>query len=284
MPDPGLPERLERGELISFATCPFALPSDDDLTFLRSQRSRGSVHKDITYDPERDVALGFRRRSEDQAQRLRSVLHAFADSTTNWLAGLLPRYAAAWQPERVSFRAQEEATRKLRRTARNDLLHFDAFPSRPTRGRRILRLFVNINPTDARVWATSATFAEVFARHGSAVALPGTASSGWARRLLGLFQPGAAERTPYDDYMLRLHHFLKNCDEFQERSPRRLWNFPAGSAWLLFADAVSHAELRGQYALERSFFIAPQTLALPGESPLAILDSASGMPILPRVA
>ena len=123
---------------------------------------------------------------------------------------------------------------------------------------------------------------------GPAVGLPTTPADGWVRRigqgLLSLFQPGAARRTPYDVYMLRLHHFLKNCAEFQERAPRRLWQFPPASAWLVFTDAVSHAELRGRYALEHSFFIAPEALALPAESPLALLERACGAPVLPRVA
>jgi hypothetical protein len=72
--------------------------------------------------------------------------------------------------------------------------------------------------------------------------------------------------------MLRLHHFLKTNDEFQERAPRRMWHFKPGAAWLLFSDAVSHAELRGQYALEHSYFVPPQALALPEESPAALLE------------
>ena len=177
-----------------------------------------------------------------------------------WLAERLPRYAAGWQPDRASLRPEEEATRKLRLTARNDLLHFDAFPSRPSRGHRILRLYVNINPTDDRVWMTSDTFAKVLEKYGAHVGLPAqTPTPGCTalgQGLLGLFQPNALERTEYDEFMLRLHHFLKTNDEFQERA-RALWHFKPGTAWLLFSDAISHAELRGQYALEHSFFVAP---------------------------
>jgi 3-deoxy-D-manno-oct-2-ulosonic acid (Kdo) hydroxylase len=283
-----LAERLERGEVITFAPCPFALPAEGDLAFLCTQRTRGRIHKDLAYDPSRDAAGGYRYQSAAQARRLCAVLGQFAHSATAWLACRFPGYAASWQPERVSFRPDEEAVRKLRRTARNDLLHFDAFPSRPTRGRRILRLFVNVNATDPRVWVTSDTFANIFARYGAAAGLPGPADDRWTRRirhgLLSLFQPGAADRTHYDAYMLRLHHFLKSCDAFQESAPRRFWHFPPGSAWLLFTDAVTHADLRGQYALERSFFIAPQALALPNESPLALLEKACGTSLLPRVA
>jgi hypothetical protein len=286
--DRSLAERLERGEILRFASCPFALPTGEELAFLRSQGSAGSVHKDINFNPARNVVTGFRHDSAAQAQRLREVLSGFGDAAARWLADLLPRYAESWQADRVSFRAEEEATRKLRLTARNDLLHFDAFPSRPTRGCRILRLFVNVNPIDPRIWVTSDTFATVFARFGARAGLPGSTADSWTRRfgegLLGLFQPGAAERTPYDVYMLRLHHFLKTCDEFQERAPRRLWQFAPASAWLVFTDAVSHAELRGRYALEHSFFIAPQSLALPDESPLSLLEKACGAAALSRAA
>jgi hypothetical protein len=287
-PDRHLAERLERGEILTFEPCPFALPIEADLAFLLNQGTAGRVHKDINLNPASNAVTGYRRESAAQAGRLRDVLRVFANGAATWLADLLPGYARSWQLDRVSFRADEEATRKLRVTARNDLLHFDAFPSRPTRGRRILRLFVNINPTDPRVWVTSDTFTRVFAQYGSRAGLPGSAADGWTHRFgqgfLSLFQPGAAMRTPYDVYMLRLHHFLKNSAEFQERAPRRLWHFPPRSAWLVFTDAVSHAELRGRYALEHSFFIAPEALALPAESPLALLERACGAPVLPRVA
>jgi hypothetical protein len=283
-----LAQRLERGEILTFSPCPFQLPSGADHAFLLAQRPGGSGHKDISLNPGRNTVSGFVQESPAQAERLCRILRTFAGSAGGWLAALLPRYAASWQMDRVTFRPEEEAIRKLRLTARNDLLHFDAFPSRPTRGRRILRLFVNIHPSDSRVWATGDSFARVLEKYGAKVGFPGPADDGLARRLgrglLSLFQPGAAERTPYDTFMLRLHHFVKTCDEFQERAPRRLWRFPAGSAWLVFTDATSRAELRGQYALEHSFFIAPEALVLPEESPAALLEKACGAPILPQAA
>jgi hypothetical protein len=283
-----LEERLERGELIPFDSCPFALPPAEDQAFLLAQRSGGGAHKDICFNPARNSIAGFRFESTGQADRLRSILADFAKNAATWLSGLVPRYASRWQLDRITLRSEEEATRKLRMTARNDLLHFDAFPTRPTRGWRILRLFVNINPSDARVWATSSTFQRVFADYHAQVGLSSIAATGWARRfsrgLMNLFQPGAAERTSYDEFMLRLHHFLKSCDDFQERSPRRLWHFPPGAAWLLFTDGVTHAELRGRYALDQSFFIASETLALPDEAPAALFSGASKAGVLPYAA
>jgi hypothetical protein len=270
-----LEERLERGEIVTFEPCPFALPGGDDLAFLMQQHLKAAA-KNISFNPDNGAVSGFVFQSNAQYELLQRLLSEFSHLATAWLATLLPRYASGWQPDRASLRPEEEATRKLRLSARNDLLHFDAFPSRPTRGQRILRLYVNINPTDERVWMTSDTFEKILERYGAEVGLPNAQQSTWLNRVkqgfVGLFQPNASERTEYDEFMLRLHHFLKSNDEFQERAPRRLWHFKPGTAWLLFSDAVSHAELRGQFALEHSYFVALETLACPEESPAVSLD------------
>jgi hypothetical protein len=273
-----LEERLERGEVIFYATCPFSLPAGEDREFLFRQGLGSRAHKNISYDPATGKAAGFRRESPAQAERLRRLLAAFAEEATSWLARGVPGYARSWRRDRVSFRPEEEATRKLRLTARNDLLHVDAFPSRPTQGWRILRLFANLNATEPRVWVTSDTFPTLLERYGAEVGLPQPDGAGWAGRLgqrvLGLFRPGRRTRTEYDAFMLRLHDFLKRNEEFQERSRKRVWKFPPGSMWLAFTDTASHAALRGRYALEHSYFVAPESLVLPEESPPALLAQA----------
>jgi hypothetical protein len=204
------------------------------------------------------------------------------------LSAELPRYSRSWQLDRATLRTEEEATRKLRLTARDDLLHIDAFPSRPTQGARILRLYVNINTAEPRIWVTSETFARLLARFGGKIGLPRAVDVHWTRRLgdglLEIFQPGRRRTTVYDDFMVRFHNFLKLDDEFQERGPKRFWTFAPGSAWLLFTDAVCHAALRGRFALEHSYFVAPQTLLLPHESPAALLERACGIPVLGKAA
>src|SRR5437764_4867581 len=47
------------------------------------------------------------------------------------------------------------AVRQLAQKSRNDLIHVDAFPTRPTNGNRILRVFSNISPDIPRVWVTT---------------------------------------------------------------------------------------------------------------------------------
>jgi hypothetical protein len=269
-------ERLERGELLLFTPCPFPLPSAADAGFLFQQRLQGPFHKNISYDPRLRGVSGHTLEAPAQVERLQRILAEFSTQTTCWLTGLLPSYAAAWQPDRATFRPEEEAIRRLRPTARNDLLHIDAFPSRPTHGRRILRLFVNIHPTDARVWATSETFDKLLDRYGALAGLPREPAGAWLRRVgrrfLRVLQPYDAARSTYDNFMLRFHHFLKLHEPFQERAAKKIWHFAPASAWLLFTDMLSHAELRGRYALEHSFFIAPETLALPELAPQMLLQ------------
>ncbi len=277
-------QRLERGGVIYYPVCPFSAPQGDDLTFLLGQRLAGRAHKNISYDPRRNTVGGFLRGSAEEAERLRDLLATFARGVTAWLAATLPRYAAAWRPDLVSYRPVEEATRQLRLKARNDLLHVDAFPTRPTNGWRILRCFVNVNPSEPRVWVTSDPFARLLERYGAAAGLPGRAGGDWARRLhdgvLRLFRPGRPTRSAYDAFMLRLHDYLKASEEFQERGPKQFWKFPPGSAWLAITDTCSHAVLRGRFALEHSYFVAPHSLALPDESPAALFARMCGRPVI----
>jgi hypothetical protein len=280
-PASGSPEeRLERGEVLLYPTAPFALPHGDDNEFLLRQELAGLAHKNISYNPATGRLSGHVRRGPDQDGRLAAVFATFSRAVTDWLAQALPRYQGGCQPDRASFRPLEEATRRLRATARNDLLHIDAFPNRPSQGRRILRVYANVNPSEARVWVTSHTFPALLARYGRAVGLPGRPGSGWLLRLgtdvLGAFRPREGRRSAYDAFMLRFHDYLKLSDDFQERGPKRLVTFPPGSAWLAMTDGLSHAELRGRYALEHSYFLDPRVLALPGHSPAALLRAACG--------
>jgi hypothetical protein len=284
----GLEERLERGEIEYFHVCPFPIPEGEDLQFLLEQRLASRAHKNISYDPRTGKVAGFHRASPAQAERLGTLLAQFQRNATTWLARALPRYAPSWRLDQVSYRPEEEATRKLRLKSRNDLLHVDAFPSRPTNGYRILRLFVNINPAEPRVWCTSLPFAQLLEKYGDQAGLPSPARSGWLRQVqrgvAGFFLPKLRKRSPYDEFMLRFHDFLKANDVFQVRGPKRYWSFPPRSAWLVLTDVASHAVLRGRYALEHSYFVSPQSLALPDQSPPALLAQACGQAVLLRAA
>jgi 3-deoxy-D-manno-oct-2-ulosonic acid (Kdo) hydroxylase len=277
--NPSLEHRLEQGELIALPHCPFPLPEDDDRAFLLQQQLRALTHKNINYDPERNVAAGFHHTNKAQAERLRNLLAAFSRGVTAWVQQTLPCYHGGCQRDRATYRSEEEATRQLRHMARNDLLHIDAFPNRPSGGRRILRVFTNIHPTEPRVLVTSDLFPRLLERYGKVVGLPGPDHTSWLGQMgqsLGrLFVKGTQHRSSYDAFMLRLHDFLKSSDEFQDRSRKRLWTFPPASTWMFFTDACTYAELRGRFALEHSFFIEERVLVSPQLSPVALLKGTT---------
>jgi hypothetical protein len=203
-----------------------------------------------------------------------------------FLARFLSPYQQHWKLDYASFRPQEEQNRDLPLRRRNDLLHTDAFPTRPTYGARILRFFNNINPTRTRDWIVSDPFAATvrqFAPHqiaphpGSALSRAGKT----AGRALGL---GGAipslKRSPYDDFMMRFHNFLKENPRFQSDCPKYPFQFPPGSSWMVYTDTVPHAVLAGQYALEQTFLVRPEAMVRPEISPLKLLEEIAHAPLV----
>jgi len=280
--------RLERGEVIYYPICPFPLPSDEDLEFLRRDiQLGGSVHKNVSYKPLKNKLGGTGRLSASIKERLRLTLCDFATKATDWLTTAIPEYADGWRRDMVSYRPLEEATRSLRLTARNDLLHVDAFPTRPTNGWRILRVFVNINPSEPRVWVTSDPFARLLEKYGEKAGLP-RADMPLLTRIVQtvprLFRESVLRRPEYDHFMHRFHNYLKRNEVFQEKTTKRVWHFPPFSVWMTMTDTCSHSVLRGRFALEHSYFINPATLVLPDESPAALLEKMCGQSLLRRAA
>ena len=96
--------------------------------------------------------------------------------------------------------------------------------------------------------------------------------------MIRLLSRRRAAGSAYDDWMLRLHHLLKEDEGFQSQAARKMWTFPPRTMWLLFSDAVAHALLRGRFALDHSFFIPQDCLVRPADSPLAVLERIGAEP------
>src|SRR5262249_57138860 len=87
------------------------------------------------------------------------------------------------------------------------------------------------------------------------------------------------DRPPYDQFMLRFHHFLKESDDFQRGCRKDRWEFPPDTTWICFTDTTSHACLSGQFALEQTFIVRRGSLVAPDKAPIAILERATGFPL-----
>src|SRR5580704_1973980 len=157
-------EMLERGQILFFREPPFDLPADDQEFLLEQQWSELRMHKNVSYRPSEDMLRGVSG-DRETIGRLHSIMRNYSAQVSQFLGKFLTPYAGKWNLDFASFRPLEEEGRDLPLHKRNDLLHVDAFPSRPTRGARILRVFTNLNPTKARVWETTGPFESLAREH-----------------------------------------------------------------------------------------------------------------------
>ena len=276
---------LEAGNILFFNEPPFPFPNDEIQFLLHQKQGNSKGRKNIAYKPQLDKITNHDASDPAASQRLLEILRNYSKRVTTFLEILLAPYAKQWKHDYASFRPYQEKGRQLRLRARNDLLHVDSFPTRPMHGMRILRFFTNINPVEARKWITSEPFEELAKKFGGAMGVPFPDSPGYSKldRLqkkmtvwLKQFGFKMAMRSPYDQFMLQLHHFLKENETFQKTCRKDHWDFPPNSCWAVFTDQVSHAALAGQYALEQTFLIPQNALLHPERSPVAILERLTG--------
>ena len=275
---------LEEGRILLFRRAPFSIPDGDREFLLSRKQGGGRLHKNIAYRPARDRVTGAAGSgTREEVERLRRILREYSRSALAFLAELFPGYARSWEVDYASFRPIEEEGRELPPTSRNDRLHVDAFPTRPTHGGRILRFFTNIHPERSREWVSGGTFDRLAPRF-----VPG---SGLLQEALRHGRPSPADRllralgarrrlpSPYDAFMLRFHDVLKENEEFQASAERERFSFPPGSSWIVLTDMVSHAVLSGRFALEQTVILGRDSLVAPELAPIAILERLAGRPL-----
>jgi hypothetical protein len=280
--------RLERGEIVCFDRSPIDIPQTDLDWLLETKADNSGIHKNISYRPGQDIIRGF---SASDGERILKIMRAYSKNAIEFLEGFLSPYAGKFQTDYASFRPIEEAGRKLPLHKRNELLHVDAFPSRPTFGGRILRFFVNINPYVGRVWEIGEPFDSLAAKHARAAGLDRIKrrDDSAAGRLIQTSRRAASkvglptpERSAYDQFMLRFHDHMKEDTTYQANSPRERIEFPPFASWIVYTDCVPHSVLSGQFAMEQTLIIPFDALVEPEASPLRILEGIAGGPLVTR--
>ncbi len=272
---------LEQGNILVLHNSPFA-PPPEDAELLRSQKqSASSAFKNIAYKPHINKTTGISDEKGMDAEAVHRILSAYSEGALKFLEALLPAYSTLWKVDYATFRPVEEQGRDLPINRRNDLMHVDAFPTRPTHGGRILRLFTNIHPDKPRVWVTSWPFEELIKRYAQDAGLdevlkmPASlrrSAAGFAHKL-GLKVP---DNTAYDDFMLRFHQYLKANQSFQNEGKVDQTAFPPNCSWITFTDSIAHAVCSGQYALEQTCIVPRRAMLQPDMAPVAKLEKAAG--------
>lgn len=280
--------QLEQGGIVFFEQVPFEIPRADLDLLLSIRQENTRLHKNISFRPKGDTIRGSSAADRDDGARLREIMQGFSQRATAFLRQFLSPYAGKLVLDYASFRPIEEAGRVLPLHKRNELLHVDAFPSRPTRGGRILRFFANVNPVESRIWQVGENFERVAEQYAEAAGLTSIArrertTAGRLKRdairALGKVGLPLPDRSAYDRFMLRFHDHMKEDARYQETSQKTRLEFPPNSAWMVYTDCVPHSVLSGRFALEQTFIVPFDALVAPDSAPVSILERQCGLPL-----
>lgn len=259
---------LEHGRVLMLPDLEFDPAGAEDVMY--AEISDEGV-KNVSFNPATGELKGTPLTGEAR-ERLKGVVARYADWAEALVRELLPAYAGALQRGRTSFRPRS-ADHNLSKRKDDRRLHVDAFPSQPVQGRRILRVFRNVNPAgEPRHWRVGEPFAD-YARRFLPATRPMSPGAGLAMQALGLTK---GRRTRYDALMLQLHDAAKDDDAYQANGPHRDVDFPAGATWMCFTDSVVHAALGGRYAFEQTFYVPVAAMGDPAASPLKTLEAMTG--------
>lgn len=258
---------LESGYVLYFPNLPFTLMSDEQL-FLSPQFADPRV-KNISYSADHNTLRGVQCLTDALHMRLKSMLLRFHHHAFSLIKGLLPHYAHQLMMAKASYRPVQISNRKTSYRKDDKRLHVDAFPSAPNQGKRIVRVFSNINPHgEDRIWRIGEPFEKVAGRFLPQIRkpIPGVAS------LLHLLKITKSYRTLYDYYMLQIHNRMKADEEYQQHAAQEVVRFPSGSTWIVQTDAVSHAAMQGQYALEQTCYLPIKSMQDEYKAPVRVLE------------
>ncbi|RBL65101.1 3-deoxy-D-manno-oct-2-ulosonic acid (Kdo) hydroxylase, partial [Pseudomonas sp. MWU13-2625] len=120
--------------------------------------------KNISLEPNNGALHGVLGGDETQAA-VRALISRYQQAAADLLARVLPEYQGKTRAAPTSLRLVRVEDRKTSWRKDDSRLHVDAFPSRPTYGERILRVFTNVNPAGVpRVWRVGEPFEDVAKR------------------------------------------------------------------------------------------------------------------------
>ena len=256
---------LEGGQVVVLPHLAFNLLPEEE-RFLSSNWSDKKA-KNISLRP--NAGLRGATGSELDMLALRGMIERFADQSQQLISKILPSYVPNLTVANTSFRPFEVEARMSSYRKDDTRLHPDAFPSNPTQGTRLLRVFNNVNPNGKpRVWRVGEPFTQMANQF-----LPKTKAllplQAWLMKTLHITK---RTRTEYDHRMLQLHDLVKADMDYQKNSPQQSVNFMPGTTWIVYSDQVLHAAMSGQYMFEQTFHLPVSGLKNSETAPLRVLE------------
>ncbi|WP_197497433.1 Kdo hydroxylase family protein [Cupriavidus sp. D384] len=268
-----LRRELEQGAVLYFPDLAFRFQPGEE-RFLDPRYSDGKS-KNINLRANDKAVRGAAGTGQDLTD-LYNLIHRYATSSELLIRTLFPEYVGHMTRAGTSLRPSEIAGRPVSWRKDDTRLHVDSFPSNPMLGKRLLRVFHNIDPEAPRVWRVGEPFGDFATRfvpktHGM---WPGQA---WLMKTLHITK---RERSEYDHRMLQLHDLAKADLDYQKTVPQQEFQFPPGATWIVFSDQLLHAAMRGKAMMEQTIYLDPAAIGDRTHSPEAVLSRMLGKPML----
>ena len=264
---------VEAGKVLYFPRLGFAVQPEEQALLREDTLAPKSRNVSLGAD---GVLKGAAGSAQDQ-QALAAMVGRFRQQALQLVDDLLPEYKGQLRVAPTSFRPKQVETRAQSVRADDQRMHVDGFPSRPSYGERLLRVFTNLNPHGVpRVWRVGEDF-ETIARRFLPQAKPYRL---WQAKLLNAVHATKSLRSEYDHLMLQLHDLMKFDEQYQKNGTQVTVPFPPGSVWVCFSDQATHAVMSGQFMMEQTLYLPPGKEVDPQASPLAILTRLMGRPLV----
>ena len=264
---------VEAGKVLYFPRLGFAVQPEEQALLREDTLAPKSRNVSLGAD---GVLKGAAGSAQDQ-QALAAMVGRFRQQALQLVDDLLPEYKGQLRVAPTSFRPKQVETRAQSVRADDQRMHVDAFPSRPSYGERLLRVFTNLNPHGVpRVWRVGEDF-ETVARQFLPQAKPYRL---WQAKLLNAVHATKSLRSEYDHLMLQLHDLMKFDEQYQKNGTQVTVPFPPGSVWVCFSDQATHAVMSGQFMMEQTLYLPPGREVNPTSSPLQILTRLVGRPLV----
>ena len=264
---------VEAGKVLYFPRLGFAVQPEEQALLREDMLAPKSRNVSLGAD---GVLKGAAGSAQDQ-QALAAMVGRFRQQALQLVDDLLPEYKGQLRVAPTSFRPKQVETRAQSVRADDQRMHVDAFPSRPSYGERLLRVFTNLNPHGVpRVWRVGEDF-ETIARRFLPQAKPYRL---WQAKLLNAVHATKSLRSEYDHYMLQLHDLMKFDESYQKNGTQVKMPFPPGCLWVCYSDQATHAVMSGQFMMEQTLYLPAGHEVDPTSSPLAILTRLMGRPLV----
>lgn len=259
-------QSLENGAVLLYPHLKFGLEEQEKDFLSPGILKQGT--KNLSYNIDTDTLSGSQLTGQSN-EKLKQMIKRYAETSHRLIQTVFPTYTDHIEMGRTSYRPIEAEGRRSSNRKDDTLLHVDAFPSTPVRGKRILRVFANINPNQMpRVWKVGEPFECVINQMAPRVKKPFTPLF----PLMNWVGVTKSLRSPYDHYMLHIHDQMKKDQTYQNTCPQQVVQLPAGSTWMVYTDQVSHAVLSGQFVLEQTFYLPVEGMRSQQTSPLRQLE------------